>query len=218
MGARVSRTGEFDNRTVLIAGAGCNAGALLGRFYAGAGARVVLIDNDEPAMLNIARRQPSRIDTLRLDLRRPALCRRLGEIWDNEPLHVLVHLQLLVRTSQQGAALASVEALTLALAPALAGRGRVLAVFAAPRTRDAAGRAEAGAAARAMRAALEHLPRALQDRLGGQGITVNALRLPAEDDAGPARGADVIRAAVFLTRPGGARVGGAVLPLLPRAD
>ena len=199
----------FEDRTILIGGAACATGAALGAFFARAGARVVLIDRNEAAILDIARRHPNRMDALRLDVMRPDLCSRLGELWEDEPIAALIHLQMLRHRAGPGAHLASVEALSDALAPGLGQTGRIVMVYAAPNT--------ASATAVAGFAAYDRLPVALQDRLGGQGIVVNALRLPPGGEKAVLR-ADFTRAIAFLSRPGGVRLGGAVLPLLPRSD
>ena len=199
----------FENRTILMAGAACAAGAVLATFYARSGARVVLIDQDEAAILTIARRFPERIDALRFDVMRPDLCRRLGQLWEDEPISALIHLQALRSRTGPGAHLTSIETLSLALAPGLGGQGRVAILYPVPDGQSAAGKAAL--------AAYEAMPATLQDRLGGQGVLVNALRLP-QVSGRAARQADLIHATAFLTRPDGARLGGAVLPLLPRSD
>ena len=64
---------------------------------------------------------------------RPDLCRRLGEIWADEPLAALIHLQPLRHPERIGATLTAIPALTRDLAGALrAGQGSVLTLFSAP--------------------------------------------------------------------------------------
>jgi NAD(P)-dependent dehydrogenase (short-subunit alcohol dehydrogenase family) len=125
----VGETGGFDGRTILLAGAGCAAGAILARAFARAGGHVIIIDHDEPAILRIARADPARIDPLRLDLQNLAQVHHFAEIWQDEPLHGLIHLQPLRLQMWPGRAITSVVEVSAALRPALrAGEGRVLIV------------------------------------------------------------------------------------------
>jgi len=202
-----ARPGLFQDKTVLIAGAGCEVGQALCLHYTRAGARVVAVDNDEAAMIALARQAPDRLDALALDLWRPAACRRLGEAWQDEPLHVLVLLQPLSRPRRPAAAMAVVELLTEALLPGLtAGRGRALVMMRGVAPDDSV-------TAGLLHGAMRRLAAGLDARHCGAGVTVNAVLLPPGAPDGPALGA-LWQAAIILTAPGGARVGGAVLPLV----
>jgi NAD(P)-dependent dehydrogenase (short-subunit alcohol dehydrogenase family) len=198
------RPGIFDTSTVLVAGAagGATGRALCHRFAA-AGARVVALDADEPALLDIARAAPARIDALALDSLSPVACRKLGAAWADEPLQVLVHAQPLRAPARPAVALAAVEALTVALAAGLrAGQGRVviLASDSAP---------DASVTAQLLQAALHGLAPALQARRVAAGVAVNAVLLPA----GSAAPQGLWEAVSLLAAPGGRAPRGAVLPL-----
>lgn len=198
----------FDDRTVVIAGAGCEIGAGLAHAFARGGARVIVVDRDEPAALRIARTDPARIETLQLDAMHAHLCQRLGELWEAEPLHVLIHLQALRHPDLPATVMRSVEALTMALAGGLeAGQGRVVMIC-------AAGPVGGDTAAALLQRAADRLPAALQAALAGRGVCVNGVRLAR----GPADLADLCAAVGFLARPGGLAIGGALLPLLRRSD
>lgn len=196
----------FQDKTVLIAGAGCGVGRLLCRGYAGGGARVVAMDGSEPAVLALARQAPARVEALALDPWQPAACRRLGAAWQDEPLHVLVHLQPLCRPGRPAAAMAAIELLTVALIPGLgAGRGRVLILIEAATPDDSvsAGR---------LHTALRGLAAGLDARHRASGVSVNAVLVPPGKTANPDPAA-IWQAAALLTAPAAMRAGGAVIPL-----
>ena len=198
----------FDDRSVVIAGAGCAAGRVLCRGYAAAGARVVAVDAEEAATLALARLAPGRIEALALDLTRPAACRRLGDAWAGEPLHVLVDLQPLRDLTRPAAAMAAAELLVKALAPGLgAGRGRVL--IAIP------GRApDESATAAALHEAQRRFGPMLDARLAASGVAVNMIVLPPQprDGGAPDTTAALWPMAMALSAPG-ATAAGAVVPL-----
>ncbi|WP_397541490.1 hypothetical protein [Roseovarius salis] len=204
--AKPDRPGGFADSTVLVAGAACDVGVELCHAFAGAGARVVAVDPDEASVLGLGRHAPDRIDTLALDVMQPVACRRLGNAWADEPLHVLLHLLPLRSLSHPAAAMAAAETLTRALSTGLrAGRGRVLIVAAgAPR--------DASVTAGLLHDATRRLAPALQVRHASGGVTVNAILLPGE-------GAAVLEpralwhAVAYLAAPGTARPCGAIVPL-----
>lgn len=167
----VGETGKFCGRTILLAGAGCAAGAILARDYARAGGRVVAIDHDEAAILRIARADPARIDPLRLDLHDPSQVRRFAGIWLEEPLHVVVHLQPLRLQARPGLAITSIVDVSDALLQALRpGKGRILIVREAlPQT--------ASLALRAFDGAITGLAPLLQEAYGQDGIRSNTLEV-----------------------------------------
>lgn len=203
------RPGGLEHSTVLIAGAACSLGAELCHGYAGSGARVVAVDADEPALLDIASAAPHRIDPLALDVMRPDVCRRLGDAWAEEPLNVCVHMAPLRAPARPAAAMAAVEALVAAFSAGLrAGRGRVLILA-------DTGPPDTSVTAELLQGALRRLAPALQTRYAGGGVVVNAVLLPhAATETLPPRA--LWQAVAYLTAPGGA--GGAVLPLLGRSD
>ncbi|MCZ0810872.1 MAG: hypothetical protein ACQEVT_06630 [Pseudomonadota bacterium] len=202
---------EFSGQTVLIAAAGCEQGVALGHAFCAAGARVVLVDRDEARIIEIATLARDQIEPLALDPLRPDLCRRLGEIWADEPLAALIHLQPLRHPERIGATIGAIPALTRDLAGALrAGQGSVLTLFAAPN-------ALAGVDRQLFDQALSALPGTLQGKLGARGIRVNALRLPASRSESVAE-KDLIAASMFLCGARGRAVGGALLPLQARCD
>ena len=202
---------EFSGKTVVIAGAGCEVGIALAHGFCSAGARVVLLDSDEAGILEVATLARDRIETLALDPLRSDLCKRLGEIWADEPLDVLIHLQPLRHADRLAAAMSSIPALTRDMARALrAGRGRVLVLFHAPMPLGGMDRA-------LLDKALSALPAMLHDKLGAHGICCNGLRLPASGvDSQVMK--DLASTVMFLSGPHGGAIGGALLPLWPRSD
>ena len=102
--------GNASGKTVLIASAGCAAGLTLAGGFARAGAGVIAIDRDEERDTALARMNPSRIETLRLDVLRPRQCRDLGDIWQETPIDLLIHLQSLRDPIRLGAAITSIPA------------------------------------------------------------------------------------------------------------
>lgn len=202
---------EFSGKTVVIAGAGCDVGIALAHGFSRAGARVVLMDRHEAAILEVATLARDRIEPLALDPLRLDLCRRFGEIWADEPLEVLIHLQPLRHPDRLAVAMSCIPALTRDLARALrAGRGRVLVLFPSPMPL-------AGIERRLMDEALCALPGMLHDKLGAHGICANGLRLPAGvDDIRSMQ--DLVSVVMFLCGPRGGAIGGALLPLWPRSD
>lgn len=124
---------ERSRRTVLIAAAGCAAGGALAEGFAAKGAQVIVVDHVERRALALARRAPGRVESLRLDPLRPSHCRRLGEIWADVPLDLLVHLHPLRLPRRLGAAVAAIPALTRALGHGLEqGGGLVIVACRAP--------------------------------------------------------------------------------------
>ena len=202
---------DLSGKTVVIAGAGCEVGVALAHGFVRAEARVVLVDRHEAAILEVATLARDRIETLALDPLRSDLCQRFGEVWADEPLHVLVHLQPLRNPERLADALRSIPALTRDMARALrAGQGRVLVLFHAPVHL-------AGIDRRLLDRAMAGLPEMLDDKLGAHGIRCNGLRLP---DSLSQRGViqDRVATVTFLCGPSGGAIGGAVLPLRPRSD
>lgn len=179
-------------KTVLIAAAGCAPGVVLAQGLARAGAQVVVVDRDDRRCQALARLVPGRIETLALDVMRPSVCARLGDLWGATPIDVLVHLQPLRMAGRLGAVTMAVSALTRALRPGLAAaRGRVLIVNAVPC-------AGAGAAERACRLGLDHLGGYLAEEAGGA-LPVHTLRLMRAAGAGKAAALSVLlEPALFL--------------------
>ncbi len=162
--------GETSRKTVLIASAGCAVGGELAGRFAATGALVVVADHAERRALALARRAPGKIESLTIDCLRPGQCRRLGEIWGDTPLDLLVHLHPLRSPRRLGAAVAAIPALTRALMDGLAlGEGLVL-VGCRAASHDA--RPEA----RAFDAALAALAPHMQTEAGTH-ARVNVLRL-----------------------------------------
>lgn len=179
-------------KTVLIAAAGCAPGVGLAQGLARAGAQVVVVDRDDRRCQALARLVPGRIETLALDVMRPSVCARLGDLWGATPIDVLVHLQPLRVAGRLGAVTMAVSALTRALRPGLAAaRGRVLIVNAVPC-------AGAEAAERACRLGLDHLGGYLAEEAGGA-LPVHTLRLMRAAGAGKAAALSVLlEPALFL--------------------
>lgn len=202
---------EFSGKTVVIAGAGCEVGIGLAHGFGRVGARIVLMDREESAILEVATLARDRIEPLALDPMRADLCAQFGEIWGEEPLDVLIHLQPLRHPDRLAQAMASIPALTRDLARGLkAGQGRVLVLFFAPTPL-------AGIDSALLDRALSALPGLLHDKLGAHGICCNGLRLPAS--VGDIWSMEaLVSTAMFLCGPHGGAIGGALLPLWPRCD
>ncbi len=206
--------GNVSAKTVLIASAGCAAGLALAGGFARAGAGVIAIDRDEERNTALARMNPSRIETLRLDVMRPRQCRDLGDIWQDTPIDLLIHLQPLRDPTRLGAAITSIPALTRALAPGLRrGQGKVLLVY------DMAANG-ASAEQHANRSALNDLAPLMQSEMGAP-FAINALRLHA---SGPMRPkmrrapAALLLAAMYLDRSGAGGACGSVLTVCAPSD
>lgn len=160
--------------TVLIAGAGCAIGRDLAAMLVAQGASVIAIERSDTRALALGRLDPARIETLTLDVFNPMPCRRLGAIWAETPVDLLLHLHLLREPARPGAAVAAIPALTRALWPGLArGAGEVLILACIP---------EVGAApeAHAYDAALRALVPLMQAEAGGR-ARVNLLRARRAD-------------------------------------
>lgn len=184
-------------KTVLIAAAGCAPGVGLAQGLARAGAQVVVVDREDRRCQALARLVPGRIETLALDVMRPSVCARLGDLWGATPIDLLIHLQPLRMAARLGAVTMAVSELTRALRPGLAAvRGRVLIVTAVPCV-------GAGAAERACRLGLDHLGGYLAEEVGGA-LPVHTLRLMRAAGAGKAAALSVLlEPAVFLGFGGG---------------
>jgi len=199
---RVKKCNGLANRTVLVVGAGCGWVDVLCRAYAGAGARVIAMDPHDAPILQSAAADPKRIDPLCLDDTDAVQRRRFCEIWADEPLDVLVHLQPLRAAPDAGPALTSIAALTEALTPALArGAGRLLVLQHAPAAQAPLGQ---GMLARAIRA--------LPEVLDQPGIRAHAIEI-ARDGTSDRQGGDLARLALMLTDPAGPPVAAAVIGL-----
>ncbi len=155
--------------TVLIAGAGCATGLDLAAMLAAKGASVIVLERSDARALALGRLDPARIETLTLDVFRPAACRRLGAIWAETPVDLLLHLQPLREPARPGAAVAAIPALTRALWPGLArGAGEVVILA-------CASEADAAPETHAYDAALRALVPLMQAEAGGR-ARVNLLR------------------------------------------
>ncbi|MDZ7710454.1 MAG: hypothetical protein U5K36_10615 [Roseovarius sp.] len=197
---------ERSRKSVLIVAAGCSAGSELAKGFAAKGAQVIVVDHVERRALALVRRSPRFIESLTLDPLRPGQCRRLGEIWADTPLDLLVHLHPLRSPRRIGAAVAAIPALTRALGRGLReGEGLVIVACRAP---------EQGAPpeAHAFDAALTALAPHMQADAGECG-QVAVLRLAAG-----AGGAALMRAAGMLTDQGQAGPRGAVLNVPEAGD
>lgn len=183
---------QVAGKTVLIAAAGCAPGVVLAQGLARDGAQVIVIDREDRRCQALARLVPGRIETLALDVMRPSVCARLGDLWAGTPIDVLIHLQPLRMAGRLGAVTMAVSALTRALRPGLAAaRGRVLIVNAVPC-------AGAGAAERACRLGLDYLGGYLAEDMGGA-VPVHTLRLMRAAGGGKAAALSVLlEPAVFL--------------------
>lgn len=201
-------TQPFSGKAVLLVGAGCVLGTVLARVYAQQGARVILMDRDETRIRKVAAQLSLKVETLAMHCFDAAKRRHFAEIWADEPLAGLIHLQAVRYPEEEGAAISSVVAFTEALFPALLrGRGRVLICH-----QGGAGRP---LAQRAFDPAWEELPRLLDEGLParpGGAVTVNGLRLP-RIRAGELPVRQVSEAARMLTLPEPTRVSGSLLQL-----
>ncbi|WP_371224456.1 hypothetical protein [Roseovarius sp. 2305UL8-3] len=200
----------FNGKTVVLAGAGCPAGDALASGFASAGARVVAIDRNECRVLDIAARDPERIDPLRLDILDPDQTALFANIWQDEPLNVLIHLQPLRHINDLAKAIPSVLSWNNRLSPGLkAGQSRVVVLF--QDMPDAAKPRQ-----RAFLPALERLARTLQSDFEGTGVTVNAVRLPAQSSATITT--NLLRVVTWLTGPPSPHLSGSLLGLQAQGD
>lgn len=200
---------DINDRTVMIAGAGTAPGAGLARCFAGLGARVVAMDRDECAILDMAGAAPGQIETLQIDVLRADHRVHLRKVWSGEPLALLVHLQILRHETRPAMALQSIASLTHALCRALkAGQGQSVYLF--PQDPD-------DAIGRSLGRAYHGLASALQYEMRAHDVGVNGVMLP---QGGPeAVDTDtLVRSLAMSVAPGAARFGGAILPLMPRSD
>lgn len=203
MACRVS-----SGRTVIIAGAGCAAGSVLAHGFAEAGARVVVIDREETAVLPLAASAPDRIDALCLDILRPEMCRQFASIWDTEPLAALIQLQILRHGDRPAMAIRSVAEMARALQPGLAATGGQILYLCDSEAEDAT--------TQSFRGAFERLAPVLQ-RQAAAGVAVTGLALPP-GGLGAVGEAAFVQLVMALEDLPGAQIGGALLPVLPRSD
>ncbi|WP_297773983.1 hypothetical protein [uncultured Roseovarius sp.] len=208
--------GDVAGKTIVAAAAGCSAGLVLADGLAGAGGRIVALDRDAGRCHALARLSPERIETLAVDPMQPAGCARLGQLWGNTPIDLLIHLQPLRAPDRLGAVTSAIPALTWALLPGLrAGSGRVLIVNAVPGS-------GAGAAERACRLGIDHLAEFMQHETEGR-IATNTLRIVSggepEPDARRVQSA-IVSAALFLgfAAPGSRGVQGSTLTVCAACD
>ena len=205
MSAWVGKSDGFGGRTILLAGAGCTTGASLALGFARAGARVIAVDHEEMPVMIMARQEPSRIDPLRLNLLDSLQRTQFADIWQDEPVHVLVHLQPVRHQDVPSTSIQSVLAMSDLLSPALQrGAGRELIVY---RSLSPSAATEA----LAFQPAVEQLAGLLDRRSAVQGRCVNAMVLPADPRADDRR--QITRTALWLTDPKGPPVWGSVICL-----
>lgn len=206
--------GNAFGKTVLIASAGCAVGLTLAGGYSRAGAGVIAIDRDERRNISLARLNPSRIETLRLDVLRPRQCRDFGGIWQDTPIDLLIHLQALRDPDRLGDAITSIPTLTRALAPGLRqGQGKVIFVYSGAPD-------DAPAEDLAYRAALGELAPLMQAEMGAH-FAINALRLQKGGPTMPKSrrcASALLLAAMHLDRTGAGGTCGSVLTVCAPGD
>lgn len=131
---------RFKDKVVVIAGAEHPLGASLCERLATFGATVVAIGWTDTALLEIARRSPSRIEPLALSHGRRDVLTLLREAWGDEPLHVYVDLMPICDSALNDAPQASFGQ-SAGMASALLGgmrAGRARGIMAVPQTVDEA--------------------------------------------------------------------------------
>ncbi len=206
----MSERNTFYGKTVLLAGAGCPTGDALASGFANVGGRVIAIDRDERRVLGIAAHNPDRIDPLRLDVLVPDQTRMFANVWEAEPLDVLVHLQPLRHIDDLTSAIGSILTLSDHLRPGLkAGQGCIVVAF--QETPDAVKTFQGQ-----YLPTLEQLARTLQPAFDGAGVTVNAICLPAQTDADVLH--EFLRVITWLTAPSAPLIHSTLLRLKAQGD
>ncbi|WP_121633731.1 hypothetical protein [Tropicibacter alexandrii] len=91
---------RFKGKVILIAGAEHPVGASLSERLARFGARVVAVGWSDVALLDLAARSPSRIETLALSQGRRDVLELLRDAWGEEPLHGYIDLMPILESDR----------------------------------------------------------------------------------------------------------------------
>lgn len=195
----------YSDKTVLIVGAGCALGRVLALQLADVGTTVIVLDHDTTHLMQTASYDPTRIETLTIAPQATATIAKLGEIWEDEPIDLLVMLQPLSLPRRPGLAAKSsllfLDALKLGLARA---KGAVVSVIPAAGGDD-------DPVAQSAYAAMAQLARAMPRQLRETGVRANAISASADlCDSDPEQVADPV---LFLGSEGARAINGALLPV-----
>lgn len=170
----MKKSTNLGQKTVLIAGAAGAVGGILAKRFADLGATVVVIDEDETALHEIARYQPNRIEPLCLDLRKAKSCRMLGEAWGGAPIHFLFNLQNYTENlGEVVRCIEGIDTLNRALFPALVAADGAVVVLCPVRR---------GMQGDAIVAATTKMVAAYARDYAADGVRMNALLLRREAD------------------------------------
>jgi hypothetical protein len=133
--------GQRDGQTIVIAGAVSEMGRHLSACLSDEGARIVALDRDHDGLIALAQHAPERIEPLALDILNPFLCERLAEIWDKEPVHLLVNLQALRHAGAKMRLISSIHGISTAMWRGLGGAdGMIITVMSEPDDGDMIGK------------------------------------------------------------------------------
>ena len=173
----------LSGKTIIVAGADCAFGREVTRAVSGQGATVLVLDEDDAALLALSRNAPRLIEHLAMPMDSASGIDTLGRIWDAEPIDCLVLLQSLRMARRPGTAVKSMLLLARALQPGLAAaRGCVVTVIRASAPGSDPVRLSAEAAQMRMSSVLP-------DQFAPLGVRVNTMRLTASADTSPGQGA-----------------------------
>lgn len=198
---------QFAEKTVVVIGAGCGYGAALARTLVTRGATVVALDSDEALILPLAHEAPDRIEPLTIALDSAGAIAKLGAIWADEPIYLLVMLQSLRMERRPGSAVKSMLLFARTFEPGLrAGGGSVVTLIRAA-DRDA------DPVRQSAEAAQMRLSSVLPDQLGAIGVRANTVRI-APSQIEPVLEAS-IEPVLYLGSDQAAHVHGSVLTVQP---
>lgn len=144
----------MERKTALIVAANQPVGEHLAIQLAAHDWQVVVIGSDELRLLELAKRNPERIDPLHMSLDSRSNAERLGQVWGDQRVDLLAQFQPIALPQQITLAVRSVMLMTDAFAQGLKAASG-LNIVAMPRSRDVRdplSQAAEGAHARAVRA------------------------------------------------------------------
>ena len=81
----------YRGKTAIVTGAAGGIGRAVSLSLAKGGAAVVAMDIDERGLQCLAGRMPGRIEPMPIDITDESLIRAFAEVWDEEPVHLLVN-------------------------------------------------------------------------------------------------------------------------------
>ena len=119
---------------VFVLAAATPLGRAIVRHYASSGARVVVVDHDEAALLELSREYPSLIEPLAMSTCKPEVFECLEEVWQDHPVDLVVNLLPLIAPTHTSAQMKWLATVFRTLLRGLAkGRGSLVSVAGKPR-------------------------------------------------------------------------------------